>query len=130
MQPIKITSGSPTRTRKRNQFIQFRQTSAKVIPVSLSWLHFNYEWWVQEISHTIIVTHTRFFSLSSISKQQLEAPPRTKLFHGRPHGRYIGIKSNHKRKKLHRKNQGSSFLWDNFSNIDNTPNQFRRETEF
>ena len=40
----------------------------------------------------------------------------TTVYHGRLSGRFIEIKSNLTRKKLHRTNQGSNFLEDKFSN--------------
>ena len=47
------------------------------------------------------------------------------------YGRFTEIKSNFRRKKLHRTNQGSNFLGGSFSNRDNvtTPIQFRRESQ-
>ena len=41
------------------------------------------------------------------------------VFHAWAYGRFIEIQSNPKRKKLHRMNQGSSFLGGSFSNRDN-----------
>ena len=43
MQSIKITSRPLSRRRKWNQFSQLRQTSTKVIPKDLNWLHFGNE---------------------------------------------------------------------------------------
>ena len=53
----------------------------------------------------------------------------TTVFHAWPHSIFIKIRSNLRRQKLHRKNQGSNFLGGSFSNRDNvrTPIQFRRE---
>ena len=52
----------------------------------------------------------------------------TSVFHARPHGRFIKIKSNLRLKKLHRTNQGFNFIGDSFSNRDNVraPIQFLR----
>ena len=51
------------------------------------------------------------------------------VFHAWLFGRFMKIQSNLKRKKLHRTNQGSDFLEDNFSNRDNVraPIQFWRK---
>ena len=55
----------------------------------------------------------------------------TTVFHARPCGRLIGIKSNFGRKKHHRTYQGFKFLGGSFSNEDNVRNliQFRRERQ-
>ena len=55
----------------------------------------------------------------------------TVAFHTWLYGRFIEIKSNLRRKKLHRMNQGSNFLGGSFSNRDNvrSPIQFRRESQ-
>ena len=42
----------------------------------------------------------------------------TTVFHAGVYGRFIEIQSNVKKKKLHRVNQGSIFLVDNFNNRD------------
>ena len=48
------------------------------------------------------------------------------VFHESPYSRFIEIKSNLRKKKLNRTNQGSNFLVDSFSNRDNVraPIQF------
>ena len=47
----------------------------------------------------------------------------TSVFHTWPYGRFIGIQSNHRRKKLHRTNQSSNLLGSSFSNRNNvSPN--------
>ena len=53
----------------------------------------------------------------------------TVVFHTRPHGRSMEIKSNVGRKNLNRTYQDSNFLEDVFRNRDNirTPIQFRSE---
>ena len=53
------------------------------------------------------------------------------IFYAWLYGRFIEIQSNFRRKKLHRTNQGSSFLGGSFSNRDNVraPIQFRRESQ-
>ena len=53
----------------------------------------------------------------------------TVVFHTRPYGRFMEIKSYVGRKKLNRTYQDSNFLEDVFRNGDNirTPIQFRRE---
>ena len=55
----------------------------------------------------------------------------TTVFHPWPHGRFIEIKSNLKRNKLHRTNQSFSFLGRSFSNRENVraPIQFGRESQ-
>ena len=57
------------------------------------------------------------------------SPGITAVLHGRLYGRFIGIKSNHRRKTLHIMNQSSDFLGGSFSNRGNVivPIQFRRE---
>ena len=58
------------------------------------------------------------------------SPKMTTVFHVWPYGRFIiEIKSNLRRKKLHRMNQGSNFLGGSFSNKNNVraPIQVRRE---
>ena len=59
------------------------------------------------------------------------SPDMTALLHTWPYGRFIEIKSNLRRKKLHRTNQGSNFLGGSFSNRDNVraPIQFRRKSQ-
>ena len=58
-------------------------------------------------------------------------PDMTVVFHARPYGRFIEIKSNLRRNKLHRTNQGSNFVGFIFSSRDNirAPVQFRRERQ-
>ena len=53
----------------------------------------------------------------------------TTVFHAWPHSIFIKIRSNLRRQKLHRKNQGSNFLGGSFSNRDNVKAsiQFGRE---
>ena len=53
----------------------------------------------------------------------------TTIFHARSYGSLIQIRSNFRRKKLHRTNQGSDFLEGSFSNRDNVgaPDQFKRK---
>ena len=47
----------------------------------------------------------------------------TTVFYARPYGRFIEIKSNLKRKKLHRTKQSSNFLGGSFINGENvSPN--------
>ena len=55
----------------------------------------------------------------------------TTVFHARPYGRSIEIKSNPRRKKLHRAKQNSNFLGGSFSNKDDirAPIQIRREKQ-
>ena len=56
----------------------------------------------------------------------------TTVFHARPYSRFIELQSNLKRKKFHKKNQGTNFLGGSFGNRDNvkTSIQFRRERQF
>ena len=53
------------------------------------------------------------------------------VFHAWMYGRFIKIQSYFRRKKLHRKNQGSNFLEGSFTNRDNVrdPIQFRIESQ-
>ena len=53
----------------------------------------------------------------------------TTIFHAKPYGTFIEIKSNLKGKKLHRTNQSSHFLGGSFSDRDSVraPIQLRRE---
>ena len=53
------------------------------------------------------------------------------IFHARPYIRFTETRSNHRRKRLHRTNQGSNFPGGSFSNRGNvrTPIQLRRERE-
>ena len=53
------------------------------------------------------------------------------IFHARPYIRFTETRSNHRRKRLHRTNQGSNFPGGSFSNRGNvrTPIQIRRERE-
>ena len=71
---------------------------------------------------TKIVLHIHFCSLSNNSNM-------TAVFHTRPYGRFIEIKSNLQREKLRRMNQCCNFLGGGFSNGDNVraPIQIRRE---
>ena len=140
MQSIRITSGTPTRIRKQNKFGQFRWISFKYLwnRKDLSWLHFYDDPRVQK-RHQVLATvlNIRFCILSSISKSQMGAPTQTwqqysmqcRLWYWDKDGRFIKIKRNVMRKKIHRTNQGSNFLGDNFCNGDNVtaPIQFRRE---
>ena len=127
--PLKNTTPSfaPSRIRKWNQLSQFRWTSTKVIPIekNLSWLHFHNEPRVQERQQgkdqqsciSIFVTYPTISSSPTV-------------FHAWLYGRFIEIRSNIRRKKLHRTNQGSNFLGGSFSNRDNirAPIQFRRNS--
>ena len=53
------------------------------------------------------------------------------VFHAWSHGRLVEMQINHRRKKIHRMNQGSNFLKGSFSNRDNVRAsiQFRRESQ-
>ena len=51
----------------------------------------------------------------------------TTVFNTWPDGRFIEIKSNLRRKKLRRTNQGSNFLGGSFSNIGNVRTQSNLE---
>ena len=53
----------------------------------------------------------------------------TVLFYARLYGRFIEIKRNLRRNKLHRMNKGSNFLGGSLSNRNNViaPIQFRRD---
>ena len=55
----------------------------------------------------------------------------TIVFQTRPYGSFIQIKSNLRRKKLHRTNQSSNFLGSSFGKKEkvSAPNQFMREIE-
>ena len=59
------------------------------------------------------------------------SPDMTTVFHAWPYGRFIGLQSNLRRKKLHKTNQGSNFLRGSFSNRDHVRAQiqFRRESQ-
>ena len=59
------------------------------------------------------------------------SPDMATVFHAWLYGRFIEIQSNLRRKKLHRKYQGSDFLGGSFTNRDNVrvPIQFKRETQ-
>ena len=64
------------------------------------------------------------FTVSSF-KKLLEAPA---IFHGRPYSKLIEIKSNLRRKKPHRVDQGSSYLGGSFNNRDQEPQSNLEET--
>ena len=55
----------------------------------------------------------------------------TTIFHAWQYGGFIEIQRNLKRKKLHRKNQGSNFLGGSYSNKDNVgaPIQSRKDSQ-
>ena len=59
------------------------------------------------------------------------SPHMTTVFHVWPHGKFIEIQSNLRRKKLHRANQSFNFLGGSFSNRDNVraPIQFGGESQ-
>ena len=59
------------------------------------------------------------------------SPDMKTVFHVKPFGRLIEVKSNLTRKKLHKMNQGSSFIVGSFTNRDNVraPIQSRRERQ-
>ena len=76
------------------------------------------------------VLHSCFCSLSNIQvAATISIPDMTTVFHVRLYGWFIAISSNVRKKKHHRKNQGSNFLVGSFSNGENKriPIQFRRE---
>ena len=52
-------------------------------------------------------------------------PDMTKIFHASSYGIFIEIQSNHWRKKLHRRNQDSNFLWGSLR----APIKFRRKIQ-
>ena len=54
------------------------------------------------------------------------------MLYARQYSRFIEIKNNFGRKKLHGMNQGSNFLGDSFSNRENVraPIKFRRKIKF
>ena len=70
------------------------------------------------------VLYTRFCGL-------LTYPRHDYKFHARLYGRFIETKSNLRKKKLHRTNQGSNLLGGRFSSWENvtTPIQFRRQQQ-
>ena len=70
------------------------------------------------------VLYTHFCSL-------LTYPRHDYKFHARLYGRFIEIKSNLRKKKLHRTNQGSNLPGDSFSSSENVTNpiQFRRKQQ-
>ena len=68
----------------------------------LNWLHFDDEPRVQE-SRGPTVLHTCLCSLFNIFIQEVigsTSPDMTTVFHGKPYGRFIEIKRNHRRKKV------------------------------
>ena len=48
----------------------------------------------------------------------------TAAFHARVNGSFIEIKIKHRKKKLHRTNEGFNFFGDSFSNGDNVKLSF------
>ena len=99
----------------------------------LNWLHFDNQPRNsrQAASAGPTLLHTLLWSLSNTSKQQLGASAMNKVFHAWLHGRFIEIKSNLRRKKLHRTYKGSNFSESSFSNRDymRASIQFRRERQ-
>ena len=91
----------------------------------LSWLHFDDVPRVQEMKD-----QQSYISVNpAIPSSRSTSPNMTAVFQ---HGRITyRDKSNLRRKKLHRTNQGSDFLRGSFSNRDNvrSPIQFRRESQ-
>ena len=124
----RMTNGAPGRIRKQNKFSQFRLSSTKVIPIDLSQLHFDNEQKVQERQgvkdqqfymqvpvacvtyprssyenqsiHDLAIHTSQQYSIQGRMVNLIEIPSK------------LGIK------KLHRKNQDSDFLGENFSNRD------------
>ena len=99
---------------------------------NLDWLHFDDEPGFQE-GH-LIKDQQWCISVPVIYVTYLTArstSPHMTVFEARPYGRFTEIQSNLRRKKLHKTNQGSSFLGCCFSNRNNVraPIQFRRERE-
>ena len=121
MQPITITSGPATRIRKRNQFIQFKWTSTKVI-LKRRKLGILLQWpkgLTEAKNEGPTVPHIYFCNFSNLPSSSKEhRPGMTAIFHIRLYGRFIEIKSNLKRKKLYRKNHYSNFLGGSLTNRD------------
>ena len=80
----------------------------------------------QQSCISVFVAYLTFPSSSRGTSSDL-----TTVFHEWVYGRFIEIHTNLRRKKLHRTNQGSSFLRDSFSNRENVkaPIQFRKESQ-
>ena len=96
----------------------------------LSWVLFDNQ--VQE-RHQVKDNSPAYPFLQLIQQFQVAtkstSPYMTKVFHTWSNGRFIKKQSKLRRKKLYRKNQGSSFLGGSFTNKDNVtvPIQFRRQ---
>ena len=100
----------------------------------LSWLHFDVEQGFKrgkgvkdQQFHIFTTVAYLIYSIAARSTN----PDIMTVFHVRPHGRFIDIKSNHRRKKLHRTNQGSDFPGGSFSSKDKVrvPIQIRKERQ-
>ena len=93
----------------------------------LSWLSFVNEPSVQEGQQVKSEQSYKHLFVAYPTYTRSTSPDMATAFHERPYGRLIEIKSNLKRKKLHRINQGPNFLGGGFSNgFCRAPTQFRR----
>ena len=135
MQAIWITIGSPPRIRQWKYVSQFRSTSTKVIPKKRLKLTSCRQW--PKGSRNVAskgptVFHTCVCSSSSIFQASISStiPDMASICHERLHDRFTEIKSNLRRKRLHRMNQSFNFLEDRFSNRYNViaPGQSGRES--
>ena len=117
MQLIRITSRLTTTI--RNAICQFWWTSSKHL---WKWHKLaTFQRWAKGSREAAIkgptILHIHF-SVAYLTYPR-SCPDMTTVYHGRLSGRFIEIKSNLTRKKLHRMNQGSNFLEDKFSNWRN-----------
>ena len=124
MQSIRITSRPPSRIRKWEPVepVQMNIYRGKTYRKDLNWLHFGDEPRLQERQQvkdqqsciSVSVAYPEFQVATRST-----SPDMTTVFRTWSYGRFIEIQSNLRRKKLHRKNQGSNFLGGSFSNRDN-----------
>ena len=101
---------------------------------NLNYLHFDNEPRVQERQQMLDQQSYTPASIAYLTYQvaaRSTTPDMAIVFHARLYDKFIEIKSNHRRKKLHRKNQGSNFVGGCFSDRDivRPPIQFRRKRQ-
>ena len=108
-------------TSNRNKEVQMNIYQSNTYSKDVSCLHFGNDSCVQEMQE--VRNRQSYISVFVIyltfpSSSQEHQPRHHNSINTRSYGRYIQIKSNLRRKKLHRMNQGSNFRGGSFNNRD------------
>ena len=131
MRSIRIMSRLSSRIKNWNLLRKLRWTSIKLIPggkTKAGYIFTRRQGFKRTSKWT---TNSPVAFVAYLTIPSSASPDIAAVFHALLYGRFIEIKSNLKRKELHRTNLGSNFLGSNFSDRANVkaPIQFRRENQ-